>query len=184
MGKLVIYTGPMKSGKTTKLIEQYKKTLEKHPKTTYMFKPAIDNRFSYAKVVARNMQDQVLATLLNDIDMLWYFKDMYNYFFIDEFQLLDGNINVIRDLLDLDKNIYVSGLNLTADRKPFGRINDLMCMANKIYILNGKCEVCNKEDKGIYTYYSGTKTADILIGEDNYICVCSKCYNKLKKHTL
>ena len=30
MGKLIVYTGPMKSGKTTKLIEEYKKTKERY----------------------------------------------------------------------------------------------------------------------------------------------------------
>lgn len=104
MGRLVIYTGPMKSGKTTKLIEQYNKTLVKNPKT-HIFKPVLDTRYSSVRVVARNNNEQILSTLLNDIDMLWYFKDMYKNFFIDEFQFLNGNISTIKKLLDLGKNI-------------------------------------------------------------------------------
>ena len=177
MGRLVIYTGPMKSGKTTKLIEQYKKTLEKNPKT-YMFKPKIDTRWSSVRVIDRNNNDQILASLLDNIDMLWYFKDMYKNFFIDEFQFLDGNISTIKNLLDLGKNIWVSGLNLTAEKKPFGLMGDLMCLADTIYILKGNCDYCGKQNKGIYTFYEGGKNTDIIVGDDNYKCVCSKCYIK------
>lgn len=175
MGKLVIYTGPMKSGKTTKLVEQYNKVLAKNPKT-YMFKPKIDNRYSSVRVVTRDGNGQVLSTLLDNIDMLWYFKDMYKNFFIDEFQFLDGNISTIKNLLDLGKNIWVSGLNLTAEKKPFGLMGDLMCFADKIYFMKGKCDYCGKQNKGIYTFYEGGKDTDIIVGDDNYKCVCSKCY--------
>lgn len=177
MGKLVIYTGPMKSGKTTKLIEQYKKTLAKNPKT-YMFKPALDTRYSSVRVVARNKDEQILSTLLNDVDMLWNFRDMYKNFFIDEFQFLDGNISTIKNLLDLGKNIWVSGLNLTAEKKPFGLMGDLMCFADTIYFMKGNCDYCGKQNKGIYTLYDGVKNTDIIVGDDNYKCVCSKCYDK------
>ena len=175
MGKLVIYTGPMKSGKTTKLVEQYNKILAKNPKT-YMFKPKIDNRYSSVRVVTRDGNGQILSTLLDNIDMLWYFKDMYKNFFIDEFQFLDGNISTIKNLLDLGKNIWVSGLNLTAEKKPFGLMGDLMCFADKIYFMKGNCDYCGKQNKGIYTFYEGGKNTDIIVGDDNYKCVCSKCY--------
>lgn len=175
MGKLVIYTGPMKSGKTTKLVEQYNKILAKNPKT-YMFKPKIDNRYSSVRVVTRDGNGQILSTLLDNIDMLWYFKDMYKNFFIDEFQFLDGNISTIKNLLDLGKNIWVSGLNLTAEKKPFGLMGDLMCFADKIYFMKGNCDYCRKQNKGIYTFYEGGKNTDIIVGDDNYKCVCSKCY--------
>ena len=177
MGKLIVYTGPMKSGKTTKLIEQYKKTLNKSPKT-YMFKPKIDDRYSSVKVVARNGNEQILSTLLDNVDMLWYFKDMYKNFFIDEFQFLDGDISTIKKLLDLGKNIWVSGLNLTAEKKPFGLMGDLMCLAYTIFIMKGDCDYCGKQHKGIYTFYEGGKDTDIVVGDDKYKCVCSKCYIK------
>ena len=180
MGKLVIYTGPMKCGKTTKLIEQYNKMIEKSTKVR-MFKPSIDTRYSSVRVVARNVNQQILCTLLNDIDMLWYFKDMYKYFFIDEFQFLQGDITVIKKLLDIGKNIWVSGLNLTAENKPFGLMGDLMCYADKVYFLKGNCDNCNKPNSGKYTYFNGNKSEDILVGDTNYQCVCPKCYNILTK---
>lgn len=180
MGKLIIYTGPMKSGKTTKLIEQYKKTLNKSPKT-YMFKPKIDTRYSTIKVVDRDNKDQILSTLLDNINMLQYFSNMFNNFFIDEFQFLEGDIQVIRHLLDKGKNIYVAGLNLTAEGKPFGLMGDLMCLADKVYFLKGNCDYCGKINKGVYTLYEGKKNTDILVQDTDYKCVCKQCYKKYNK---
>ena len=177
MGKLIIYTGPMKSGKTTKLIEQYIKTLNKDSRTG-MFKPKLDTRWSATKVIDRNGNNQIISTLLDDIDMLWNFKDMYKNFFIDEFQFLEGNISTINKLLELGKNIWVAGLNLTTDKKPFGLMGDLMCFANTIYILKGNCDCCGKQNNGIYTIYDGIKNTNIIVGDDKYKCVCSKCYIK------
>ena len=103
---------------------------------------------------------------------------MYKNLFIDEFQFLNGNISTIKNLLELDKNIWVSGLNLTAEKKPFGLMGDLMCFADKIYFMAGNCDYCGKQNKGIYTLYEGGKNTDIVVGDDNYKCVCSKCYTK------
>ena len=46
-------------------------------------------------------------------------------------------------------------------------------------MLTSICEEC-KSDNAIYTYYKGeNKTGDILVGEDCYIPVCRKCYERL-----
>ena len=166
----------MKSGKTTKLIDTYLKVYSKNL-NTHMFKPKLDKRWSSVKVIDRDNKHQILSTLLDDIDMLWYFRDMYSNFFIDEFQFLDGNISTIKNLLERGKNIWVSGLNLTAEKKPFGLMGDLMCLADTIHFMAGNCDYCGKQNKGKFTFYEGEKNTDIIVGDDDhYKCVCSKCY--------
>lgn len=150
MGKLIVYTGPMRSGKTTKLIEEYEKVVKSHPGTA-MFKAQIDNRFNKYRVVARNKSEQVDAILINNINDLLYYKN-YNNFFIDEFQFLEGDVEAIVKLLDEGKSVWVSGLNLTSERRPFGRMADLMCYANKIYVLKSKCDFCGCK-RGVFTIY-------------------------------
>ena len=56
MGKLVIYTGPMKGGKTTTLLTKYneEKCLSKIPEKIMLFKPEIDDRFSKHNIITRN----------------------------------------------------------------------------------------------------------------------------------
>lgn len=175
MGKLVIYTGPMKCGKTTNLINKYNQITNKQ--SCIFFKPTIDNRFSNNFIIDRNYLNKIFAININKIDEILPYSLLYKNIFIDEFQFLEGNIDIIRKILETNCNIYVSGLNLTAEKKPFGKMGDLMCLASKIHILKGNCDYCGKQNSGIYTLYVGGKDQDIVVGENNYKCVCSKCYD-------
>lgn len=174
MGNLTIYTGPMKSGKTSNLIKAYKHYIEIGEKVI-MVKPNLDDRFAQNKVVSRD-SDAVEAINVKSLDEILLVGQSYNVICIDEFQLLSGNICTIKQLLDDGKNILVSGLNLTAEKKPFGLMGDLMCFAENIHILKGFCDVCGNSD-GIFTKCTVAKTDDILVGEDMYKCVCASCYN-------
>lgn len=181
MGKLVIYTGPMKSGKTTKLIEKYNQVIQ-HSDSVVLLKPFIDNRFSNNSVVNRDRNYEIPAINIENLNDLMSIGLMYENIFIDEFQFLSGNISIINKLLDSGCNIYISGLNLTAERKPFGLMGDLLCLADTVHILRGNCDYCGKINKGVYTLYDGQKNQDILVGENNYKCVCSKCYSVYSNH--
>ena len=173
MGNLIVYTGPMKCGKTKKLISTYNEVKEQNPKTL-MFKPTIDDRFNKIGVVSRD-GDSVEAKCISTIDDLKGYAFICDNLFIDEFQFLSGHMSVILDLLNRGKNIYVAGLNLTAERKPFGLMPELMCLATHIEVMQGNCDICKKPN-GIYTYCKEEKNEDILVGDAQYLCACNKCY--------
>lgn len=182
MSNLVIYTGPMKSGKTTALLEKYNLLKNATKLKLKLFKPTIDNRFSDTAVVSRD-NISIECTNLNSLEELSTYIPEYDVIFIDEFQFLTGDINVILDAyLNHNKSFYISGLNLTTERKPFGKLPDLMPYASNIQMLKGNCDVCGDILQGRFSYYQGTKTTDVLVGENNYLCVCSDCYNTLSKH--
>lgn len=185
MGKLVIYTGPMKGGKTTALLTKYneEKCLSETPEKIMLFKPEIDDRFSKHNVITRNGKISG-CNVINSINDILKLTDVYEKFFIDEFQFLNGDVNKLIQLSMQDKEFYIAGLNLTAERKPFGLMYNLFPYATEINILYGNCDNCGAYNKGIYTYYKGGKTQDIIVGEENYMCVCHKCYDKLTKHTI
>ena len=174
MGNINVYTGPMKCGKTKRAIEAA--TIQKiRGKEIKVFKPGIDNRFADSKIVTRFGKELDTLNISKIEDIEKYDADVY---IIDEFQFLDGDIEAINRLANKDKKIYISGLNLTSDKKPFGRMGEIMCMADKIELMTSVCEVCKSED-AIYTYYSGPKDSDILVGEAGYMPVCRECYEKL-----
>lgn len=182
MGKLIIYTGPMKSGKTTALLDKYsnEKCSYQSPERLMLFKPIIDDRFSRHNVVTRDGK-MLRCNNVATIDDIVNIADKYDKVFIDEFQFLAGDVARLIDLSLNDKEIYIAGLNLTAERKPFGLMDKLFPYATEINLLFGNCDNCGSIGNGIYTYFKGGKTQDILIGEDNYMCVCSDCYKKLIK---
>ena len=161
MGDINVFTGPMKCGKTQKILDEAQRQ-QIAGKSIMVFKPKLDDRFSNEEVVSRK----------------GYNADVY---VIDEFQFLKGNVEELNSLAKKGKKFFISGLNLTSERKPFGKMGDLLCMADNVQMLTAVCENCHS-DNAIYTYFKGTnKISDVLVGDNCYMPLCRKCYEKLIK---
>lgn len=175
MKYITVFTGPMRCGKTSRLIEEYNK-LKYSNKIIQMFKPTIDTRFEKDFVKDRN-SNEVSCININSMKDLLFYKDKVDIFFIDEFQFLNGDINDLLYLQKLGKIFYIAGLNLTAERKPFGLMDSLLCIADNIIHLDAICNDC-KEPNAKYSFCTVKKFGDILVGDEQYIPVCPNCYNK------
>ncbi len=161
-----LYTGPMFSGKSDELLKEYDKKY--HKSKILLFKP---------KNKTRN-DKEVEAILINDLsDIYNYLSDKITTIFIDEANFLKGNIDVLIDLsINKDLDIFIAGLNLTSELKPFGIMPEIMAISDEIVLLHASCNDCNRDAS--YTYYNGSKDSDILVGNDNYIALCPKCLRK------
>ena len=176
MGDINVFTGPMKCGKTQKMLNELDRQLIAG-KDIKVFKPSIDNRFG-DNIVQTRSGKKVDAININSIDELQnYNADIY---FIDEFQFLNGNVDTIEQMAANGKKFFISGLNLTAEKKPFGNMGNLMCMADNVQMMTSICEIC-KNDNAIFSFFKGKKNSDVYIGDSEYIPVCRHCYNKLSK---
>ena len=144
-------------------------------KNAMMFKPKLDTR-SGENIVSTRYGKQCKANSIENIeDLKKYNADIY---FIDEFQFLNGDVKTIQEMAEDGKKFYIAGLNLTSDKKPFGKMGDLLCIADNIQMMTSICEVC-RNDNAVFSYYNGEKNTDIVIGDSQYIPVCRKCYEKL-----
>jgi len=177
MGDINVYTGPMKCGKTQKILDEAQRQ-EIAGKNIKIFKPNIDDRFSNVEVISRKGY-KTNAIGIDDISQIKnYDADVY---VIDEFQFLKGDLQELNNLAKNGKKFYIAGLNLTSERKPFGKMGELMCMSDNVQMLTAVCENC-RNDNAIYTYYKGNnKSQDILVGDTEYMPLCRKCYEKLIK---
>jgi len=174
MGNINVFTGPMKCGKSQKIFNELKRQLIAG-KDVKVFKPIIDDRYGL-NVISTRAGNSVKANCIKNISELEdYDADIY---FIDEFQFLDGDVETIDRMAANGKKFFIAGLNLTSEKKTFGKMGDLMCIADNVEILTSICEVC-KCDDAIFSYYKGVKNNDILIGDREYIPVCRECYSKL-----
>ena len=152
MGDINVFIGPMKCGKTQHILNEYKRQLIAGKKVK-MFKPSIDTRCASNIVLSRNGID-IPAVSINKIsDLEKYEADVYC---IDEFQFLKGNVKTIERMADDGKKFFIAGLNLTAERKPFGKMDDLLCIADNILLFV-------KIVKMIMQFTHITKEAKILI---------------------
>ena len=173
---LKVITGTMFSGKSFELIRLLKQL---DINTVKIFKPNIDTR-DKGIIKSRNSNKVYAALLIDDLSEIpQYIDENVKTIVIDEAQFLKGDVSIIMDLHLKGYDFIISGLNLTSERKPFGKMGDLLCMADNVQMLTAVCENC-RNDNAIYTYYTGTsKKGDILVGEDCYIPLCRKCYEKL-----
>lgn len=175
MGDINVFTGPMKCGKTQKILDEAQRQ-QIAGKNIKVFKPALDDRFSNQQVVSRKGYKLEAIGINNIEEINDYDADVY---VIDEFQFLKGNIDTLNTLAQKGKKFYISGLNLTSERKPFGKMGELLCMSDNVQMLTAVCEVCHN-DNAIYTYFKGeNKTGDVLVGDECYMPLCRKCYEKL-----
>lgn len=173
-----LYTGPMFSGKSYELLKEYEKKF--HKDKILMFKPKIDTR-DYGVIKTRNNKE-VPAILISDLSEIYkYLSEKITTIFIDEANFIQGDIEVLIDLsIDKDLDIYIAGLNLTSELKPFGLMPQIMAISDEIVYLYASCNECNRDAS--YTYYNGTKDDDILVGNDNYTALCSKCLRKVRTY--
>ena len=171
-----VFTGPMFSGKSDALLNEYDKRY--HKSRILLFKPKMDT--SDYGVVKTRKGKEINAILVDDIkDIPSYITDKINTIFIDEANFLNGDINILLELSVMeDLDIYIAGLNMTSEQAPFGIMPQLLSIADEIEILHASCNECNRD--AIYTYYDGKKKGDILVGNDNYIALCARCLRRKK----
>ena len=180
--------GPMKSGKSMRLIEQieyilnYSKDIDES--NILIFKPEIDTRTKDV-IESRNgkFKFAYLVNNFNDINIFINNSRNIKYIFIDELQFL---IPVgMRDFFILcnKKNISVvaSGLELTSELVPFNTTALFLCYASNIIKASGYCEICESNPSLITDFDGKGKVGEIKVGDSEYKATCYNCHNLLKK---
>lgn len=178
-GKLILNVGPMFSGKTSEIHQQFeRKTRACVP--CLLVKYASDNRYSTDHVVSHkdmfgNFRQIpcINISYLSELDRL--IKDSEskpNTIFIDEIQFFPDKeyVNVI---LENDINVTASGLNGDWQRKMFPGMDDLFARAYDIKMFQSICGFCKSED----ACYSKKISEEAGIGgHEKYLSACLDCY--------
>lgn len=167
----------MFSGKTSALLTTYFNMWNKS--NIMCFKPKINTRDDGIK--SKNIKENVSAIEIDDLsEIMGYIKKNTRTIFIDEANFLNGDVGVLTQL-SVDKNIdiYVAGLNMTSEQKPFGIMPNILAVSDYIEISKSYCTVCNREAS--FTYFEGNKSDDIEVGDSGYISLCEDCLRKRRK---
>ena len=171
------FTGPMFSGKTTQLLSTYFNMWNKS--NIQLFKPKMNTRDKGIK--SKNIKDSVDAIEIENLSEIYdHLKKNTRTIFIDEGNFLKGDVQVLVNIsVDMNIDIYISGLNMTSEQKPFGIMPDILAVSDEIEICKGYCTDCNR--LASYTYYEGKKNKDIVVGDTGYISLCEACLRKRRK---
>jgi len=168
-GKVSIILGPMFSGKTTELNRRLTR-YELAQKKVFRIRYKNDTvQTTHDGVKKKGEKTFKLYELKNQIEK-------FDIIGIDEAQFFDDLIDFVKYCADLGKIVIVAGCDGTFEMKPFGKICDLISVADEIVKLNAVCKIC-----GYDAPFSLRITKEIqeveLIGSEHYMACCRSCYN-------
>jgi len=180
--------GPMFSGKTSKLLEIYKQCVFCNIPVS-IINHSLDKRYhdsmisSHDKIMAPCLQAKELKDVwsMDDTSISMKNDDILkksDIILINEGQFFSDLYEVVIDMLKHKKQIYICGLDGDFERKKFGNILDLIPLCDKITKLSSLCSKCKNGTLGIFSLRLTNEKTQTVIGSENYIPVCRKCYEE------
>jgi thymidine kinase len=190
---LTVYTGPMFSGKTSMLIKEITKYADISDKRcTLLINHVLDTR-DEAKIISSHSSlykglsekvDVVSLKMLSQVDI-----SNYTVIGIDESNFFLDLVESVLKWLKVGKHIICVGLDSDHQMRPFGKIKELLHVADSFVKLTAVCSLCNAEilARGdqitplniVPAPFTDKITADNdnlidIGGNDKYIAVCRK----------
>lgn len=185
VGSLSIFTGPMYSGKTSKLIERYV-DYTKRGTNVMAINYSKDTRYTSEPFMVSHDKTRVPCILVSrlseafsqdDID-----KDRFSRFMessvilINECQFFPDIVEWVKMAVNIyNKRVYICGLNGDFTRRPFGNWMDLISFCDSVTKLNSNCGTCKTNNSAIFSHRISNKKEQIIIGND-YIPLCRPCF--------
>ena len=152
MADLILYTGPMFSSKTTKLLMQADKRYYQKQKVI-AFKSRLDDRYSQVGEIVTHNFNKIPAHLVNtgeEIIKKIAEQEEVDCVLIDELFLIDGGASACLALYKKGYDVVVASIDLSFTGEPFKEVKDLMPFCTRIVKCKSVCSVCQKDAR--YTY--------------------------------
>lgn len=141
-GSLTLIIGPMYAGKTTKLLDLIK--VNKH-KSLLIFNHESDTRYNKSSITTHDNKSEECIPIKKVASILE--NELLNtrqHIFIDEGQFFDDLYDNVLKLVNMGKDVYISGLDGDFKQEPFGNgdILKLIPHSDEFYKLTSKCYYC------------------------------------------
>ena len=194
-GYLELIIGPMFSGKTSRIVEIYNQCNFCNISVA-VINHSIDNRYDEEQL---STHDQIKIpcikteklfdiweehiSLEDSIEKIPRIKDKFkiatsSVILINEGQFFPDLFDFVNKLLVEEKKVYVCGLDGDFERKKFGSMLELIPLCDKVTKLTSLCSLCRDGTPGIFSMRLTQETEQTVVGSENYIPVCRKCYQK------
>ena len=195
MGFLEVIYGPMKSGKTSRLLQLYKQ-FKFCDVPVMVINNSKDNRYSdtclsshdkimipciFADKLSDVFNENAEPKSLNSIFQGTHVKEFTEakVILINEAQFFEDIVEWVTTAVEKhNKSVYVCGLNSDFKRRAFGNWLDLELICDKVTHLQSWCSMCKKQ-QALFSHRLTDETDKIVIGSDNYIPVCRNCWLSL-----
>lgn len=193
-GYLELILGPMFSGKTSRIVEIYKQCNFCNISVA-VINHTIDNRYddvllsTHDKVKIPCIKTERLTDvwaesidLEDDLSNIHRVEEKFkvatsDVILINEGQFFEDLYEIVVEMLKQNKKVYICGLDGDFERKRFGQILDLIPLCDKVTKLTSLCSLCKNGTPGIFSMRLTPETNQTVVGSENYIPVCRKCYS-------
>lgn len=184
-GYLELIIGPMYSGKTSKLLDYYKKA-KIMKLDVIIINHSFDNRYGENIISNHDLEKYNCLTCksLKELNLNDLLKN--KVILINEGQFFEkDDMNIIIELVDkYKKNVFISGLDGDFNRNKFGdnssnllNLLDLIPYSDKVIKLNSICGFCHKNDAP-FTKRIIDDDNQVVVGTDIYKPVCRDCFKQ------
>ena len=177
--ELIVYCGPMFSGKSDELIRY----LRKAPHAGYKvlaFKPIIDNRRGTDSINSQDGVEYPATQVSVSKEILEHNLSGIDIVGIDEGQFFDdGLTDVCLKLVDLGKKVIVAGLDKNFKGEPFGPMTRLKQEAEHVETFHAFCAVCGDSASFTQRFINGEPAnySDVVVkvgADEMYQARCRK----------
>lgn len=162
--EFIVYTGPMFSSKTSRLLSALEKYKYQHKRTT-LFKPVIDDRYSTSEVVTHGGWKVPAVTVKTGAEILEHLtnlKDEPHVVAVDEAFMIPGSAEALIWLYRYGFSVLVSSLEMSYACKPFHEIEKMLPWATTVEKCTAVCTVCGRDAH--YTHKKQTNDEEIEVG--------------------
>lgn len=184
-GKIVVITGPMFAGKTTKLMQEIAR-VRKTGKKVAIFKSSFDKRYSRSNIVShdgKGMAAMLLPKGRRCIRTMKEASQKYDIIAIDEghfWDNTDGFAEAVAAIASVRKEVYVSMLDRNWEGKMFKISRDLQYIADRVYVLKATCKKCGSRNaqfsQRIAPVSKGATFRETAGGPEAYEPRCVECF--------
>jgi thymidine kinase len=183
-GSIQLITGSMFSGKTTRLIEQYKDLIAKGV-MVLIFNHSFDKRYSNESFIVTHDKCVAPCTFIEHIKDILLHPNYSNseYILIDEGQFFTEITKYILQIAEKDnKHIIIAGLLTDSNRNKFGELLDIVPYIDSIDNKHSRCTLCcttnqSQTKNGLFTIKHSYTTSIVDVGSsDKYSAVCRYHY--------
>jgi thymidine kinase len=186
-GYLELIIGSMFSGKTSYLLEVYKKCVFCNIPVA-VINYAGDDRYTTESMLSTHDKQMIPCILSNTIEgAIHHHGDSITRaetILINEGQFFPDIEEQVKRLVEgLNKRVYICGLDGDFERKPLGNLLQLVPFSDEVIKLKSLCSLCRDGTPGMFSFRLTNETSQVVIGSSNYIPLCRECYQReaLKK---
>ena len=175
---LEIVLGPMFAGKSSYILSSLRR-YEAIGWPVLSITSALDTRYETDAIHSHNHErhSAVSADLLAPLLMTESFAEA-RLIVIEEAQFFKDLYPFVEHAVDVcGKDVLVVGLDGDSERRPFGRIAEIIPLCDKITKLTAMCKMCGDGTPAIFTHRKDADTSVIKVGEaDTYEALCRAHY--------